>query len=433
MSGGSAANTMCGVASFGGRAAYIGKVAADGLGEAFRHDLHAEGVHFANPPARAEVPTGRCLIVVTPDAQRTMNTFLGVSSLLGPDDVSTEVVAAGQVVYMEGYLYDRPEAKEAYRKAAAVAHGAGRKVSLTLSDSFCVDRHRDDFLALVRDEVDVLFANDDELRSLYGQDRLDGCRWPGASGLRAGRRDDGPGGLADRHPDDVAEGEGRAGRPTWSTPPAPATSTPPASSTGTRRVRIWPSAAGWGRWPRPRSSATSAPGRSCPLRRLALTRRAGRWPLGTIVRWSSRLALVAARRQPGAQRDAPAAATSAQVTRRTSCQRRRRGGGGGDGPGHDGPGGLAGLRRHPEDLPEPGLHGGAGQGRGGVGPEDARRHQGRLPERPCRAICQVVADAFGAHRLEGRRARARDALTTHEFMEANKNILGYLRHDCLPG
>jgi sugar/nucleoside kinase (ribokinase family) len=173
MSGGSAANTMCGVASFGGRAAYIGKVAPDGLGEAFRHDLHAEGVAFPNAPARATVPTGRCLIVVTPDAQRTMNTFLGVSSLLGPDDVSTEVVASGQVVYMEGYLYDKPEAKAAYRKAAAIAHQAGRKVSLTLSDSFCVDRHRDDFRALVRDEVDLLFSNDDELRALYEVDTLE--------------------------------------------------------------------------------------------------------------------------------------------------------------------------------------------------------------------------------------------------------------------
>jgi sugar/nucleoside kinase (ribokinase family) len=173
MSGGSAANTMCGVASFGGRAAYIGKVAPDGLGEAFRHDLHAEGVAFPNAPSRAEVPTGRCLIVVTPDAQRTMNTFLGVSSLLGPDDVSTEVAASGQVVYMEGYLYDRPEAKLAYRKAAEVAHRAGRKVSLTLSDSFCVDRHRDDFLALVRDEVDLLFSNDDELLALYEVGELD--------------------------------------------------------------------------------------------------------------------------------------------------------------------------------------------------------------------------------------------------------------------
>jgi sugar/nucleoside kinase (ribokinase family) len=164
---------MCGVASFGGTAAYIGKVAPDGLGQAFRHDLHAEGVAFPNAPSRAEVPTGRCLIVVTPDAQRTMNTFLGVSSLLGPDDVSTEVAVSGQVVYMEGYLYDRPEAKRAYRKAAEVAHRSGRKVSLTLSDSFCVDRHRDDFLSLVRDEVDLLFGNDDELLSLYQTDSFD--------------------------------------------------------------------------------------------------------------------------------------------------------------------------------------------------------------------------------------------------------------------
>jgi len=172
MSGGSAANTMCGVASFGGRAAYIGRVAPDGLGEAFRHDLNAEGVAFPNAAVPAAVPTGRCLIVVTPDAERTMNTFLGVSSLLCPDDVSTELVATGQVVYMEGYLYDKPEAKEAYRKAATVAHAAGRKVSLTLSDSFCVDRHRNDFRALVRDEVDLLFANDDELRALYEVDTV---------------------------------------------------------------------------------------------------------------------------------------------------------------------------------------------------------------------------------------------------------------------
>jgi sugar/nucleoside kinase (ribokinase family) len=173
MSGGSAANTMCGVASFGGRAAYIGKVAADGLGEVFRHDLHAVGVAFPNRPAPAEVPTGRSLIVVTPDAQRTMNTYLGMSSLLVPDDVGTEVVQSGAILYMEGYLYDRPEAKSAFRKAARLAHAAERKVSLTLSDSFCVDRHRDDFRALVSDEVDLLFANRDELCSLYETDDFD--------------------------------------------------------------------------------------------------------------------------------------------------------------------------------------------------------------------------------------------------------------------
>jgi sugar/nucleoside kinase (ribokinase family) len=172
MSGGSAANTMAGVASFGGRAGYIGKVADDNLGEVFGHDLRAVGVVYGNRPSMHGVPTGRCLIVVTPDAQRTMNTFLGVSSLLGPDDVDEELVARGKVVYLEGYLYDRPEAKEAYRKAAAVAHEAGGLVSITLSDSFCVDRHRDDFYKLVISEVDVLFGNEYEIMALFQVDDL---------------------------------------------------------------------------------------------------------------------------------------------------------------------------------------------------------------------------------------------------------------------
>jgi sugar/nucleoside kinase (ribokinase family) len=167
MSGGSAANTMCGIASFGGSAAYIGKVADDPLGDVFGHDLRAVGVHCTNAKSMLGVPTGRCLIVVTPDGQRTMNTYLGVSSLFGPDDVDDELVTWGKVLYMEGYLWDRPEAKEAYRKAARLAHAAGAKVSLTLSDSFCVDRHRDDFFKLVEDEVDILFANEHELAALY--------------------------------------------------------------------------------------------------------------------------------------------------------------------------------------------------------------------------------------------------------------------------
>ena len=167
MSGGSAANTVCGVASFGGRAAYIGKVSNDDLGTVFGHDLRAVGVQFAAGRLDPDTPTGRCVIVVTPDAQRTMNTYLGVSSLLQPDDIDTRVVAAGKVLYMEGYLYDRPAAKEAFRLAARAAHAAGREVSLTLSDSFCVDRHRDDFRRLVVDEVDLLFGNEDELLSLY--------------------------------------------------------------------------------------------------------------------------------------------------------------------------------------------------------------------------------------------------------------------------
>ena len=173
MSGGSAANTVCGVASFGGRAAYIGKVSNDDLGTVFGHDLRAVGVQFSAGALDPTTPTGRCVIVVTPDAQRTMNTYLGVSSLLSPDDIDTRVVAAGAVLYMEGYLYDRPAAKEAFRQAARAAHRAGREVSLTLSDSFCVDRHRDDFRRLVTDEVDVLFGNEDELTSLYEVDSFD--------------------------------------------------------------------------------------------------------------------------------------------------------------------------------------------------------------------------------------------------------------------
>jgi sugar/nucleoside kinase (ribokinase family) len=167
MSGGSAANTMTGVASFGGTACYVGKVADDDLGNVFGHDMRAVGVAFPNKPADVGVPTGRCLIVVTPDAQRTLNTYLGVSSLLGPDDIDDVLVASGKVLYMEGYLWDRDAAKAAYRKAAKAAHKAGRLVSLTLSDSFCVDRHRADFRSLVTADVDILFGNEDELLSLY--------------------------------------------------------------------------------------------------------------------------------------------------------------------------------------------------------------------------------------------------------------------------
>ena len=173
MSGGSAANTMCGLASLGGRGAYIGKVADDDLGRVFGHDLRAVGVAFHGPRPADHVPTGRCIIVVTPDAQRTMNTFLGMSSLLVPDDVDDEVVASGKIVYLEGYLWDRPEAMAAYRKAARIAHEAGNKVSLTLSDSFCVERHRDAFLDLVAGDVDILFSNSEELCSLYRTSSLE--------------------------------------------------------------------------------------------------------------------------------------------------------------------------------------------------------------------------------------------------------------------
>jgi sugar/nucleoside kinase (ribokinase family) len=167
MSGGSAANTVAGVASFGGRGAYIGRVRDDALGTVFDHDLKSLEVTFTSPRAEDGPSTGRCMIIVTDDAQRTMNTYLGASSMLCPDHLDLDLIRAAEVTYLEGYLYDRPEAKDAYRVAAETAHAAGRKVSLSLSDSFCVDRHREDFLALVAEGVDILFANETEITALY--------------------------------------------------------------------------------------------------------------------------------------------------------------------------------------------------------------------------------------------------------------------------
>ncbi len=167
MSGGSAGTTMAGIASLGGRGAYIGKVREDELGKVFAHDIRSIGVRFDTAPLRQGPPTARCLILVTPDAQRTMNTFLGASVELGPEDIAPELICAAQVTYLEGYLFDPPRAKEAFRKAAGIAHAAGRKVGLTLSDPFCVERHRADFLELVQGHVDVLFANEAEICALY--------------------------------------------------------------------------------------------------------------------------------------------------------------------------------------------------------------------------------------------------------------------------
>ena len=172
-SGGSAANTMVGVASFGGRAAYIGKVADDFLGEVFRRDLRHVGVRFDVPGVAGGDPTGRCLIQVTPDAQRTMNTHLGISSHLSPDDVAPDLVASASHLYCEGYLWDTEEAKAAIRRAMDVAHAAGRTVSLSLSDGFCVDRHRDEWRGLLADRVDVVFGNGNEMCSLFQVDDVD--------------------------------------------------------------------------------------------------------------------------------------------------------------------------------------------------------------------------------------------------------------------
>jgi sugar/nucleoside kinase (ribokinase family) len=166
-SGGSAGNTIASIASLGGRAAYIGKVADDQLGAVFRHDLTAAGVSYEVQPSSSGEPTGRCLIVVTPDAQRTMSTFLGAGVELGPPDVDSDLIGDAEVTFLEGYLWDPPGAKEAFLKAARAAHAAGRKVSLTLSDPFCVDRYREEFLELVENEIDILFANEAEIVSLY--------------------------------------------------------------------------------------------------------------------------------------------------------------------------------------------------------------------------------------------------------------------------
>jgi sugar/nucleoside kinase (ribokinase family) len=166
-SGGSAANTCAVAARLGARSAYLGRVADDQLGGVFRHDIAASGVHFPTAPLVAGAPTARSLILVTPDGQRTMNTFLGACVAFGVEQVDEDVVAGGQVLYLEGYLFDEPAAMAAFRRAAAIAHEAGRQVALTLSDSFCVDRHRADFRDLVRGHIDILFANEAEITSLY--------------------------------------------------------------------------------------------------------------------------------------------------------------------------------------------------------------------------------------------------------------------------
>jgi sugar/nucleoside kinase (ribokinase family) len=167
VSGGSAANTAAGIASLGGKAAFIGKVRNDELGTFFTHDIRAAGVTFDVAPSAAGPATARSFILVTPDGERTMNTYLGACVTLSPSDIDETVVASSEITYLEGYLWDPPEAKDAFVKAARAARGAGRKVALTLSDSFCVDRHRDSFRDLISRDVDILFANEKEIISLY--------------------------------------------------------------------------------------------------------------------------------------------------------------------------------------------------------------------------------------------------------------------------
>ncbi|MCU1464638.1 MAG: carbohydrate kinase [Actinomycetia bacterium] len=173
ISGGSAANTAAGVASFGGNAAYIGRVSDDAFGKVFSHDLRSVGVHFDTPLATTGSPTGRCLVIVTPDAQRTMCTFLGAGAELDESYIDEALVASSAVTYLEGYVWDPPAAKEAVRRAASIAHRADQRVALTLSDPFCVERHREEFVELIEGHIDILFANEHEITMLYEVDTFD--------------------------------------------------------------------------------------------------------------------------------------------------------------------------------------------------------------------------------------------------------------------
>ena len=172
-SGGSAANTCAAAAALGAKVGYLGKVADDALGQVFRHDINAAGVRFPTAPLVGGAPTARCLILVSPDGQRTMNTFLGACVTFGEADLDEAAIAAAQVTYLEGYLFDPPAAQAAFRAAARIAHAAGRRVAITLSDPFCVERHRDAFRAFVRDEADILFANEAEICALYQTDNFE--------------------------------------------------------------------------------------------------------------------------------------------------------------------------------------------------------------------------------------------------------------------
>ena len=172
-SGGSAANTMAGVASFGGKAGFIGRVADDEFGRIFAHDIRSIGVAFNGAPAANSLPTSRSLILVSPDGERTMNTFLGISTDIDNSALDRDLIRDSAILYLEGYLFDRPGAKAAFREALSEAKRAGRKVALTLSDGFCVDRHRAEFLQLIRSGVDILFANENEINALYETTNFD--------------------------------------------------------------------------------------------------------------------------------------------------------------------------------------------------------------------------------------------------------------------
>ena len=273
ISGGSGANTAAGVASLGVKAAFIGKVKDDELGRLFAHDLRPSASTYDVPPRRGRPATARSFILVTPDGERTMNTYLGACQNLTPDDVDPHTVRAARIVYLEGYLWDPPAAKDAFRKAVTIAHEAGNAVALTLSDAFCVDRYRDEFLGLMRDgSLDILFANIHELQSLYQTGRRRTAPCGAARGEGARRRHPLGGGRARRHPR-ARRGPCRPFRSSASsTRPAPATSSPRASSPGfpaTSTIPIAPASAA-SRPPRSsahRGAAADEPRRARPAGR----------------------------------------------------------------------------------------------------------------------------------------------------------------------
>ncbi len=271
ISGGSGANTAVGAALLGARAGFVGKVRDDELGRLFAHDLTATGVRFDVAPASEGPATARCFVLVTPDGERTMNTYLGACQGLSASDVDEETVRSARHVYLEGYLWDPPAAKEAFRKAAKIAHGAGNKVALTLSDAFCVDRYRDEFLGLIRDgSLDILFANIHELKSLYQTADAD-------TALAALRQEKNLLGVVTRS--ERARWWSRATRRSpcrprrcarWSTPPAQATCSRRASSPASPAASTMPIAPASARSRRRRSSRISAPGRRETSRRSPL-------------------------------------------------------------------------------------------------------------------------------------------------------------------
>ncbi len=232
MSGGSAANTIVGIANLGARAAYVGKVRDDQIGRLYTHDIRAAGVAFETRPASDGPATGCSYILVTPDGERTMNTYLGAAQELMPDDIDAAQVAASAIIYLEGYLWDPKSAKDAFVKASTIAHDAGRQVALTLSDSFCVDRYRGEFLDLMRGgTVDLVFANEAELHSLYqtSRPRISTPRSPNGAATQNSASSPAAKEVA-WWPRETASPRCRRFRSTRSwTPPAPATCSPPDS------------------------------------------------------------------------------------------------------------------------------------------------------------------------------------------------------------